>query len=355
MSRPIAARISLGALSGNLSRAAGFAPDSAVLSVIKADAYGHGVERAAAALSASDGFALLDLNEALKLREAGYRQKIVLLEGFFSPEDLHEISRSGMDSVVHCEEQLDMLESCRLARKTGIFLKCNTGMNRLGFRPEAFGKALERLVGMENVGEIVLMTHFLGSDGKEGIAGQMDAFETAVGDSVLPRSLANSAALIRYPEARSEWVRPGIMLYGASPFDETSAASLGLEPVMTLASRIIAVQEVGPGEAIGYGPIFRAERKMRIGIVACGYADGYPRHAGNGTPILIEGRLTGTLGRVSMDMLYADISDIPEAGIGSEVVLWGKGLPVEDVAKACGTISYELLCALAPRVPRVYV
>ena len=183
----------------------------------------------------------------------------------------------------------------------------------------------------------------------------MTAFEQAAGESILPRSLANSAALIRYPETRSEWVRPGIMLYGSSPFDGESAESLGLLPAMTLFSRIIAVQEVEKGEGIGYGPLFRAERKTRVGIVACGYADGYPRHAPNGTPVRIGNRMTATVGRVSMDMLYVDITDIRDAGTGSEVVLWGEGLPAEEVAKTCGTISYELLCALAPRVPVAYI
>ncbi len=354
MTRPIEARISLGALEKNLARVRKYAPGSGILSVIKADAYGHGMVRAAQALSSSEGFALLDLNEALRLREAGCKQKIVLLEGFFSREELQEISAKNIDVVIHCEEQADLLESCLLKKKIGVFLKCNTGMNRLGFRPDVFREMLERMEALECVGEVVLMTHFYCADGQEGVAGQMEAFGIAAGDSGRPRSLANSAALIRYPDTRFEWVRPGIMLYGSSPFEDESAASLGLLPAMTLSSRIIAVQNLEKGEGLGYGPIFRAERKTRAGIVACGYADGYPRHAPNGTPVLVENRRTGTIGRVSMDMLYVDITDIPEAGIGSEVVLWGEGLPVEDVAKACGTLSYELLCARAPRVPVVY-
>lgn len=353
MTRPTAASISLKALSKNLSRVREYAPGSGILSVIKADAYGHGLVQAARALSASEGFALLDLDDALGLRQAGFRQKIVLLEGCFSPDELDEISANDIDLVIHCREQMDMLESRRLPKKVGVFLKCNTGMNRLGFRPEVFGKMQDRLEAMDNAGEIVLMTHFCCADGEEGIRAQMDAF-ASVSDSRHSASLANSAALIRYPETRTKWVRPGIMLYGASPFADEGAASLGLLPAMTLSSKIIAVQEVPGGEGIGYGPLFRADRKMRVGIVACGYADGYPRHAPNGTPVLVGKRLTGTVGRVSMDMLHVDISDMPEAGIGTEVVLWGEGLPVEEVAKCCGTISYELLCALAPRVPVTY-
>ncbi|MBY0578196.1 MAG: alanine racemase [Burkholderiales bacterium] len=351
MTRPIAARISLDALSENLSRVRDYAPGSGVLSVVKANAYGHGLLPVAGALSDSDGYALLDLDDALKLRASGFRQKIVLLEGFFSIDELQAISENGIDVVVHSVEQIDMLASGRLTGKINLFLKCNTGMNRLGFRPDVLSDMLCRL---GNCGKIVLMTHFSSADGEEGVSRQMNAFDAATASMGFPRSLANSAALIRYPETRADWVRPGIMLYGASPFPEVKAETLGLKPAMTLVSRIIAVQEVKAGESVGYGAMFRAERPMRIGIVACGYADGYPRHAPNGTPVLVAGRLTGTMGRVSMDMLYVDITGIGSAGIGTEVVLWGAGLPVEDVAKACGTISYELLCALASRVPVTY-
>ncbi len=324
------------------------------MAVVKADAYGHGLLEAAAALSDSDGFALLDLDDALRLREAGFRQKIVLLEGCFSIDELDEVATSAIDLVIHSREQVEMLESGRLQKRINAFVKCNTGMNRLGFRPDIFRKMLERLEENENIGEIASMTHFCCADGEEGVKSQMDVFNAAVAGLNHPSSLANSAALIRYPETRTEWLRPGIMLYGASPFPEQTAEELGLKPVMTLTSRIIAIQHVMKGEGVGYGPIFRAERNMRVGIVACGYADGYPRHAPNGTPVLVGRQLSKTVGRVSMDMLYADISDIPDAGVGTEVVLWGEGLPVEEVAKCCGTISYELLCALAPRVPVTY-
>jgi len=354
MSRPIQARISLKALSENLSRVRDFAPRSGILSVIKAEAYGHGLLEAAGALSGSDGFALLDLADALKLREAGFKQKIVLLEGCFSRGELRAVSENGIDVVVHCMEQIDMIGSVKVPGKIGVFLKCNTGMNRLGFRPEVYPEALSKLESLESIGEIVLMSHFCCADGAAGVKAQMAVFEAATSSMKYPQSLANSAALIRYPETRTEWVRPGIMLYGASPFADEDAASLGLKPAMMLSSKLIAVQQVRRGEGIGYGPMFRADESMRVGIVACGYADGYPRHAPNGTPVMVGGRLTGTLGRVSMDMLCVDISQLPDAGIGTEAVLWGEGLPVEDVAAACGTISYELLCAVAPRVPVSY-
>lgn len=354
MTRPIEARISLSALSDNLSRVRNYAPRSGVLAVIKANAYGHGLLPVAGALSDSDGFALLDLDDALRLRQSGFRQKIVLLEGFFSLDELQAISDNGIDVVIHDIGQIEMLASAKLSGKIDLFLKLNTGMNRLGFRPEAVPEMMGRLRNCGNVGEIVLMSHFASADGEEGISMQMDAFVAATGCLGLPRSIANSAALIRYPATRTEWVRPGIMLYGASPFHDVAAGSLGLKPAMTLSSRIIAVQAVRAREGIGYGPMFRADKPMRIGIVACGYADGYPRHAPNGTPVLVGGKLTGTLGRVSMDMLYVDLSEIGHAGIGTEVILWGVGLPVEDVAQASGTISYELLCALASRVPVSY-
>jgi alanine racemase len=226
-------------------------------------------------------------------------------------------------------------------------------MNRLGLAAAELRPALARLQASRNVGEITLMTHFACADDAGGIAEQLERFQAATAGLALPVSLANSATLLRYPHAVRDWVRAGIMLYGASPFADESAAQLGLEPAMTLETRLIAVQALSAGEAIGYGATFRASAPIRIGVAACGYADGYPRHAPTGTPVLVAGRRTRTLGRVSMDMLCVDLSDLPDAGVGSPVVLWGDGLPVEEVAAAAGTISYELLCALASRVPVV--
>jgi alanine racemase len=241
----------------------------------------------------------------------------------------------------------------QLPRDAGldVFLKVNTGMNRIGFTAGEFPDALRALQSNPGVAQVTLMTHFADADGTRGIDWQTAVFDRLANGLGLERSLANSAAIFRFPGTHADWVRPGIMLYGCSPFAEQSGSELGLVPAMTLESRIIAVQQLRRGDAVGYGGLFVAERDMRIGVVTCGYADGYPRHAPTGTPILVEGRMTRTLGRVSMDMLCADLSDIPEALVGSRVVLWGEGVPVERVAEAAGTVGYELLCRLAPRVP----
>lgn len=351
MSRPLQATIDLGALRHNLAVVRRYAPHAKALAVVKANAYGHGMLRAAAALQDAEGFAVLRVEEGIALREAGHHQTIALLEGFFSPDELPLLAEYRLTTVIHNPASADMLARAKLASKIDILLKINTGMNRLGFTPEAFPGALQRLHSCPNVGNITLATHFARADEGPGISAQLECFERTTQGLPLPRSLANSATLLRYPQAHASWVRPGIMLYGSSPFSDESAQQIGLRPVMTLTSRIIAVQNLQPGESVGYGGLFQAEHPTRVGIVACGYADGYPRHAPTGTPILVEGIRSRTLGRVSMDMLFADLTDIPAAGVGSPVTLWGKGLPVEDVAHAAGTIGYELLCALAQRVP----
>ena len=247
----------------------------------------------------------------------------------------------------------------RGAASLDVWLKVNTGMNRLGFAPQQVAQVMEQLRRHRAVRDITLMTHFANADEARGIAEPLALFNDIAAQYRVARSLANSAALLRYPESHGDWVRPGIMLYGASPFapgirEQFGAQQLGLKPAMTLSSRIIATQELRAGDQVGYGAMFRATQAMRIGIVACGYADGYPRHAPNGTPILVDGQRTGTLGRVSMDMLYADLSALPQADVGSRVVLWGEGLPIEEVAHAAATVSYELMCALTPRVPISY-
>ena len=349
--RPLQAQIDLSALQHNLGVARGHAPQSRTMAVIKANGYGHGMLRVAQALEAAEGFAVLNVEEAVALREAGFNQTILLLEGFFSADELPTLAEYHLASVIHCPEQVEMLEMAGLPVKIDVFLKLNSGMNRLGFRPEAFGAALQRLQTARAVGRVTLMTHFACADEAQGVAAQLDCFNRLAAGLDAPRSLANSAALLRYPEAHGDWVRPGIMLYGSSPFADASAASLDLKPVMTLTSTLIGLQELQAGEAVGYGATFHAEQPTRVGIVACGYADGYPRHAPTGTPVLVNGQRSRTLGRVSMDMLCVDLTGISGAGIGSPVTLWGKGLPVEEVAAAAGTISYELLCALASRVP----
>jgi alanine racemase len=331
------------------------APDARVLAVIKADAYGHGLLRAAHAFADAEGFAVLELDDAVRLRAAGFDRRILMLEGFFDAAELPVLAEERLSCVLHNDEQLTMLQAARLPAAVDVFVKIDTGMNRLGFRPEALRRVLDALRACRNAGEVTLMTHFACADDARGIDWQLDAFRHATTGLALPLSLANSATLLRYPHAASGWARLGIMLYGASPFAEESAHALGLRPAMTLASRIIAVRELAAGESVGYGALFHAREAMRIGVVACGYADGYPRHAPTGTPVLVAGERTRLIGRVSMDMLCVDLSGLPQAQVGASVVLWGEGLPVEEVAQAAGTVSYELLCALAPRVPVVEV
>ncbi|MDQ5905619.1 MAG: alanine racemase [Pseudomonadota bacterium] len=356
MPRPIRARIDRAALLHNYLLAKSRTPGSRAWAVVKANAYGHGLMHAADALAdAADGFALLDLEEAVTLREAGIRQPILLLEGFFTAEDLELVAEHRLSVVVHRLEQLQILRQVGLPVRVPVYVKLNTGMNRLGFRPESLGALREELAKSQAVGDITLMTHFAEADGDRlsgrGIDWQLQAFAAMAGEWRGPVSLANSAAILRHPKTARDWVRPGIMLYGGSPFADESADQLGLRPVMTLASEIIAVQAIATGERVGYGGTFVADREMRVGVVACGYADGYPRHAPTGTPVLVGGRRTRTLGRVSMDMLAVDLTDFREAGVGTPVTLWGEGLPADEVATAAGTISYELFCALAGRVP----
>lgn len=348
--RPIQATISLSALEHNLAVAKSKAPQSKIMAVVKANGYGHGLLNAAKGLKAADGFAILGLDEALKLRNAGYTQTILMLEGVFSSDELIHVSEKAISIVVHSDVQINMLEQVKLAKPISVHLKINTGMNRLGFKPSDFESARARLEACNNVADLTLMTHFATADESVGITEPLAVFNKTTQDHQEPCSLANSATLMRFPEAHGQWVRAGIMLYGSSPIAGESAASFNLKPVMQFTSKIIAVQSLETDESIGYGQTFTAAKKTRVGIVACGYADGYPRHAPNGTPLAVAGKLTQIIGRVSMDMLYVDISDIPEAEIGAHVELWGSQVSVDDVAQTAGTISYELLCAVAPRV-----
>ncbi|MGH8640895.1 MAG: alanine racemase [Burkholderiales bacterium] len=350
MSRPIFATIDAAAIRHNLAMVRSHAPRARVLAVVKANAYGHGLLRAAAPLEKAEGFGLLELEEAIRLRAAGCKQRIVLLEGFFDARELPSLVEHRLDIVVHRMDQVAALAALPAGGKLEVLLKVNSGMNRLGLSAGEFEKALERLHGNPGIGGITLMTHFANADDPRGVAWQLERLGRLAGRDSLPVSFANSAAILRYPETHGDWVRPGIMLYGCSPFPEGSGLALELKPAMTLESRIIGVQQLSAGDTVGYGGVFRAERAMRIGVVACGYADGYPRHAPNGTPVMVDGQMTGTVGRVSMDMLCADITHIAGANMGSRAVLWGEGVPVERVANAAGTVGYQLLCALAPRV-----
>ncbi len=365
-SRPIRVHIAPAAIRANYRLAKQSAPGTRAWAGVKADAYGHGQWRGVEALRAeADGFALLECENAVALREAGVTQPILLLEGIFSAADAAAVAEHRLSAVVHCAEQLEwLIAGCRADAPLALYLKLNTGMNRLGFTAATLPRAMDLLRRLPRA-EITLMTHFAEADGERGVHWQMERLRALTGDWKgalnLARSFSNSAAILRHPAAHGDWTRPGIMLYGASPFADQSAQSLGLRPAMALTSRIIAVQDIEAGERVGYGGVFNAPRRMRIGIVACGYADGYPRHAPSGTPLAVAGRRTVTVGRVSMDMLACDLSDIPEAGIGAPVTLWGKGegaglgslVPVDEVAAAAGTIAYELFCAVTPRVPVV--
>ena len=351
MARPIQASFDLAALKNNLAVASRCAGNAATMAVIKANAYGHGLLRTARALADADGFALLELDDAVRLRDAGFQQRILLLEGCFREEELAEIAHCDLTLMVHAREQLQMLEALPRSNKIDLYLKFNTGMNRLGFACADASSVIEQALALPCARELTLATHFSDAEGVGGIDWQMREFETRVARPGYPQSLANSATLLRFPHALGQWVRPGLMLYGASPLEAVSAQDLGLQPVMTLTSEIIAIQHLKPGDTVGYGRVFSADRTMRVGVIACGYADGYPRHAPTGTPVLVGDTRVPIVGRVSMDMLCVDLTSVPGAKIGSPVVLWGKGLPIEDVASAAGTVSYELMCALARRVP----
>ncbi len=305
------------------------------------------------AFSTADGLALIEVESAVRLRDAGWRKPILLLEGFFEPADLPVVDQHQLQVAVHCIEQIEMIEKTSFRSPLHVHLKMNSGMNRLGFMPAVFRQAYERLRANRHVGSITLMTHFANADDARN-AGMplerqvqrfLDASDGLTGD----RSLANSAATLIHPQLTADWIRPGIMLYGGTPGGRSSE-DFGLRAAMTLTSEIIGVQRVTPGEGVGYGSRFVADREMTIGIVACGYADGYPRHAPNGTPVIVDGHRTVIAGRVSMDMISVDLTAIPSARVGSRVTLWGDGLPIDEVANAAGTIGYELMCALTPRV-----
>ena len=351
MPRPILATIRASALAHNLAVARKCAPASKVWAVVKANAYGHGLVAAARALQEADGYAMLDFEEAIRLRLQGVKKPILLLEGFFKAQDVALLAEYELTPVVHNIEQIEILEKTSLPRPIDAYLKVNSGMNRLGFTVDNVRIGWNALHGHEQIREVTLMTHFADADGATGVAGQLEWFNSLTQPMQGPRSMANSAALLRYPETHADWVRPGIMLYGCSPFADQTAQDLGLEPVMTLTTEIIALQNLQAGERVGYGFGFEATEEMTIGVIACGYADGYPRVAPTGTPVLVGGERTRTVGRVSMDMMCVDISSLPEAYIGTPVTLWGDGLSADEVGAAAGTLSYELLCGLAARVP----
>lgn len=353
MTRAAEAVIDLHALHQNLRRVREAAPAARVMAVIKANGYGHGMLRAARALEQVDAFAVARIEEGVALRAAGIVQPITLLEGFLDAAELEAVCRHNLGVVVHHEAQVEILERAVLARPIEAWLKVDTGMHRLGFAPELAAAAWRRLHACPGVAApLRLMTHLANADDRHDpfTPRQMGSFAAALEGIDGERSIANSAAILGWPEAHGEWVRPGLMLYGVSPFLNGRARQEGLRPVMTLRSRLIAVRRLSKGDAVGYGSAWTCPEDMPMGVVAVGYGDGYPRHAGSGTPVLINGRRVPLVGRVSMDMICVDLRGAPEAAVGDEAVLWGAGLPVEEIAEHASTIPYELLCAVSQRV-----
>lgn len=357
MSRPTRARIDLQALRENLRHARSLAGTARVLAVVKANAYGHGAVPVARAIAqAADALGVACMEEALKLRDSGIREPIVLLEGVFTPDEIPLADRHRLALVVHSQEQLAWLLGSRPRRPIHCWLKVDTGMHRLGLDPTNLAEAYARLRGAPQIGGLVLMTHLARADEPSHPATprQFERFAAACAGLSAPRSLANSAALLAWPQSRRDWVRPGILLYGTSPLAEAHPGAAALRPVMRLESTLIAVRDLPAGEPLGYGGHFVCPGPMRVGVVALGYADGYPRHAPDGTPVAVGGRLSRLIGRVSMDMLMVDLTDLPAAGVGDRVELWGAQVSADAVARASGTIPYQLYTGVGARVPRVF-
>jgi len=354
--RPARALIDLDALRQNYQLARELSGARA-LAVVKADAYGHGAVRCAQALeSEADGFAVACIEEALALREAGIQAPILLLEGFFEADELPLIDQHDLWCVIHAQWQIEAVEQAQLSKPLTLWLKLDSGMHRVGLHPSDYQQAYRRLLASGKVSKIVLMSHFARADEPEceRTAEQLAVFQQAREGLAAEVSLLNSPAVLGWPQVPSDWVRPGIMLYGATPFEQVQKQAARLRPVMTLESKVISVRELPPGEPVGYGARFVSERPTRVGVVAMGYADGYPRHAPTGTPVMVDGQPTRLIGRVSMDMLTVDLTDLPQTGLGSRVELWGKQVLASDVAMAAGSIPYQIFCNLR-RVPLLYL
>ncbi|MHB8454999.1 MAG: alanine racemase [Acidiferrobacterales bacterium] len=355
MARPARVRLSAAALHHNFARVRAYAPDAKVMAVVKANGYGHGLTWVARALADADAFGVASVDEGLILRRAGTTSPICLLEGFFHADELPALSEYRLSTVVHHESQLWHLEQCAGIAPLDVWLKIDTGMHRIGFNPQQAVSAANRLRDCQAVGVLRLMSHFANADNRfdATTSFQIGLFEEITKALGGERSLANSAGIVAWPQSRLEWVRPGIMLYGVSPMIGQTAAQLGLRPVMTLQSEIIAVNRRRKGDTVGYGGDWVCPEDMPVGVVAIGYGDGYPRHAPTGTPVLVNGARATLIGRVSMDMITIDLRTLPDTKVGDPVVLWGDDLPVEEIATRCGTIGYELLCCVTPRVARV--
>lgn len=354
--RPARALINPGALRHNFSRVRNYASLAKIMAVVKANGYGHGMAWVAKTLAAADGFGVASVEDGVQLREAGIKKPITLLEGFFSPDELPLLIQHRFDTVVHHWSQLwDLEHAGKLAGTIDVWVKVDTGMHRIGFNPEAVPEVVRRLKVCMAAGRVRVMSHFPTADNRFDTTTpyQIRAFEELTLNLNAERSIANSAGIVNWPSSHFEWVRPGIMLYGVSPMLGMSAADVDLKPVMTLASELISINARRKGDAIGYGGDWVCPEDMPVGVVAIGYGDGYPRHAPPGTPVLINGVRVPIIGRVSMDMATVDLRDLPDAKVGDRVVLWGAGLPVEEIAQLSGTIAYELLCCVTARVPRI--
>ncbi|QCU90119.1 alanine racemase [Thiomicrorhabdus sediminis] len=357
--RPAKAYINLPALRHNLKVMQQAAAGSKILAVIKANGYGHGIIRVAHHLSGADAFGVASIDEAMLLRQKGFLHRILLLEGLFCKEEIALVTQNRFDLVIHADYQLDWLLDCHISGVTNIWVKVDTGMHRLGFAPNQVESVIKRLEASANEFNIHLMSHFASADednesGRKFSQQQLVEFDALANIDKYSKSFANSAGIINYPQSHFQWVRPGISLYGGVEFD-----NIDLRPVMQLESALIAIKQIAKGESVGYGNTWYAERESVIGVIAIGYGDGYPRHAKNGTPVLIKGHQVSLVGRVSMDMITVDLTDLINDGIsiqiGDQAVLWGQGLNVDIVAQHSDTIGYELLCGVTQRVPMIEI
>jgi len=347
MSRPASVVINLAALKSNFQRIRQLAPRQKIMAVVKADAYGHGISRVARSLPDADAFGVACLEEARQLRDAGINQPIVLLEGPFSAGELPQIQALALEIVIHHPDQFAMLKAAQGEQQLRAWLKIDTGMHRLGFSLEDVSQAREKLLGYQCIaGDLRLMTHLATANepGDALTSRQLRAFAECTQGMAEERSIANSAGILDWPDSHADWVRPGLLLYGISPNPDRGSLAEGLQPVMTFSSRLISVKQLKAGDTVGYGATWSCPQGMAIGIVAAGYGDGYPRHARSGTPVLVNGKRAGMIGVASMDMLAVDLRNVPSARVGDPVVLWGEGLPVEEIAACAQTIPYELLC-----------
>lgn len=354
MSRPICAQINLAALRHNLKQVRTLAPNSKIWAVIKANGYGHGVGRVANQLASADGFAVASVDEALILRQKGFIHRILLLEGIFASDEINLVEQHRLEMVVHSPHQVNWLLEAEIQSPIKVWLKLDTGMHRLGFSPQDFAQVLFKLQNIQPKISLHVMSHFASaSESAQFTDKQLKLFEQTTQSLSFPKSFANSAAVQNIPRAHYDWIRPGIMLYGAGILNELQAQ---FRPVLTFRTQLICLKWIDQGEGVGYGQTWQAKRRSLIGVAAAGYGDGYPRHAPSGTPVLVNGERAHIVGRVSMDMITIDLTDFADSvQIGDPVILWGDGLSVDEIAESAGTIGYELLCGITQRVPIIEV